>query len=106
MPVCVPQTGTFLNILYSSFLANIFAPLNLSLSLSLSLPHISSYFVTEAVPVIIVVVGAQTRCALLHSMRDLKYTQMNMQRSLILELILYEFEQDRNAREHLLCVGE
>ncbi len=42
----------------------------------------------------IVVVGALTCCALLHSMCDLKVTQMNMQHNLIQELMLYEFELD------------
>ena len=46
----------------------------------------------------IVVVGALT-CVLLHSVCDLKITQLNMQRRLIRLLMLYEFEQNHNAAE-------
>ena len=38
-------------------------------------------------------------CALLHSVYDLKVTQMNVQCSLIQELILYKFEVGHNATE-------
>ena len=41
----------------------------------------------------IVVVGVLTHCALLHSVRDLKITKVNVQCSIIEELMLYEFEQ-------------
>ena len=48
----------------------------------------------------IVVVGAQTRCALFRSMCDLKTKQMNVQRScLIRELLFYEFERGHNSAE-------
>ena len=54
---------------------------------------------TEAVPVMvgsIVVVGVLT-CTMLHSMCNLKATQMNMQHNLIQELMLYKFQ--------LGCIG-
>ena len=44
----------------------------------------------------IMVIGALT-CALLHSMCDLKATQMNDQHNLIWELILYELKLGYNA---------
>ena len=47
----------------------------------------------------IAVVGVLICCALLHSVCDLKVTQMNMQRSLIREFMLYKFELDPNATE-------
>ena len=47
----------------------------------------------------IVVVGAQTRYALLHSVWDLKAAQINVQCWLIQELLLYEFEVSHNADE-------
>ena len=50
----------------------------------------------------ITVVGALIHCALLHSVRDLKTAQMNVQRCLIRELMLYKFEQLRNNIRHLL----
>ena len=40
----------------------------------------------------IVVVGTLTRCALLKSPCDLKTSQINMQWSIIQDLMLYEFE--------------
>ena len=46
-----------------------------------------------------VVVGALTRCALLHSVCDFQVTQMNVQRSLIRELTLYKFELSHDAVE-------
>ena len=45
----------------------------------------------------IVVVGALTHCALLHSVCDLKAAQMNMQSSLIQELLLYKFKLSYNT---------
>ena len=45
------------------------------------------------------VVGALTHCALLHSICDLKATQMNMQFSLIEELMFYEFKLGHNVME-------
>ena len=39
----------------------------------------------------------QTRCTLLHSMCDLKATQMNVQGSLIRKLIYYKFEVGHNT---------
>ena len=39
----------------------------------------------------IIVVGALKGCALYYSGSDLKVAQMNMQRSLVRELILYKF---------------
>ena len=45
----------------------------------------------------IMVIGVLTCCALLHSMCDLKATQMNMQCSLIWKLMLYEFKLDYNT---------
>ena len=48
----------------------------------------------------IVVVGALTRCAFLHSVRDLKAARLNaVQRSLRWELSLYVFELDHNAAD-------
>ena len=55
----------------------------------------------------IVVLGTMTCCALFHSAWDLKATQMNMQRSLIREFVLYEFEQRYNVAEttkNISCV--
>ena len=45
------------------------------------------------------VVGMLTCCALLHSVHDLKATQMNVQHSLIHEFMLYEFELSHNTME-------
>ena len=45
------------------------------------------------------VFGVLTCCALLHSMYDLKAAQMNMQCSLIWELMLHKFELGHNASE-------
>ena len=63
--------------------------------------------VVQAVVGSIVVVGALTRCALLHSAYDLKAAQMNVQCNLIRELMLYKFEIDHSTAEttkkHLLC---
>ena len=47
----------------------------------------------------IVVVGALTCYTLLYSVSDLKAAQMNVQHSLIHELLLYEFEQGYNTVE-------
>ena len=47
----------------------------------------------------IVVVGGLRCCALLHSVSDLKATQMNVQHSLIQELLLYKFELGHKATE-------
>ena len=47
----------------------------------------------------IVVVGALTRCALLHSMYDLKAAQMDLQYSLIHKLILNKFKLSHKAVE-------
>ena len=47
----------------------------------------------------IVVVGVLTCCALLYCVRHLKDAQMNMQHSLIWELILYKFELCHNTAE-------
>ena len=44
----------------------------------------------------IMVVGVLTRCALLHSVCDLKAAQMNVWRSLIPEVILNEFKLGHN----------
>ena len=66
------------------------------------------YHVTEAIQAIegthavvgsIVIVDALMFYALLHFMYDLKATQINVQCSLIWELMLYEFELDPNAAE-------
>ena len=43
------------------------------------------------------VIGMLTHCALLHSMNYLKDVQMNEQRSLIQELMLYKFKLDNNV---------
>ena len=51
------------------------------------------------------VVGALTRCALLHSVCDLKAIQMNVQRSQNRELILYDFDLDDNATEATKNIG-
>ena len=45
------------------------------------------------------VVGALTRCALIHSACDLKTTQMNIQLCLIWELMLCEFKLGRNVAQ-------
>ena len=47
----------------------------------------------------IVVVGALTRCALLHCVCDLKAAQINVGYSLIRELILYEIELSNKVAE-------
>ena len=47
----------------------------------------------------IVVVGALTCCALLHSICDLKATQMNVPHSLIQKLMLYKFKLGQNTAE-------
>ena len=47
----------------------------------------------------IVVVGALTRCALRHSVWDLKAAQINMQGSLIWEFMLYKFRLGHNVAE-------
>ena len=44
-------------------------------------------------------VGVLTCCAFLHSVCDLKATQMNVQHSLIQELRLFESELGHNAAE-------
>ena len=48
---------------------------------------------------IIVVVDAQTHCALLHSVCDLKAAQMSVQHSQNHEFILYKFELGHNIME-------
>ena len=45
----------------------------------------------------VVGIGALTCCAELHSMCDLKATQMNVQCNLIRELMLYEFDLTHNT---------
>ena len=45
------------------------------------------------------VFGALTRCALLHSVQDLKAPQINMWRRLIRELMLLEFKLSHKAVE-------
>ena len=45
------------------------------------------------------VVGALTNCVLLHSMCNLKATQMNMQCSVMWELMYYELEVAHDAME-------
>ena len=55
----------------------------------------------------IVVVGALTCCALLHSMCDLKVTQMNMQHSIICDLMLCDFKLGcymTEATKNVFCV--
>ena len=47
----------------------------------------------------IVVVGALTPCAFLRCLYDLKAVRMNVQSSLIQELILYEFKMDHSTSE-------
>ena len=47
----------------------------------------------------IMVVGLLTGCALLHSVCDLKASQMKVQHCLIWELILYGFELSPNRKE-------
>ena len=51
------------------------------------------------VVVSIVVGSAQTCCALIQSMCDVKAAQMDVQFNLIQELILYEFDLSQNAAE-------
>ena len=60
------------------------------------------YQVTKTVQAVlgsIVVVDTLTRCAVLHSVCDLKVAEMNMQWSLIRELKLLEFEVGHNTWE-------
>ena len=57
----------------------------------------STYHATNAV--LIMMVGALIRCTLLHSMYNLKAAQMNVQYSLIQELMLYKFEPNHNIME-------
>ena len=45
------------------------------------------------------VVGALSRCTLLHSVCNFKATQMNVQHSLIQQPMLYEFKLGRNTTE-------
>ena len=47
----------------------------------------------------VVIVSAQTCCALLHSVSDLKVAHMNAQCSLVWELMFYEFELGHNTVE-------
>ena len=54
---------------------------------------------TLAVVGSIAVVGVVIHCPLLHSICDLKAVQMNLQCSLIWELMLYEFEQGHDTME-------
>ena len=51
----------------------------------------------------IVVVGALTRCALLHSECDFKVTKLNVQHSLIQELMLHEFEHSAEVIKNIYC---
>ena len=44
-------------------------------------------------------VGDLTQCILLYFVRDLKPAWMNVQHSLIQELMLYEFKRDYNVEE-------
>ena len=53
-----------------------------------------------------VVVGAQTRCALLHLVYNLKVVQVNRQSRLIQKRMLHEFEFSHNghgSKEKYLC---
>ena len=56
------------------------------------------------VVVSIVLVGTPTRCESLHTVSDLRATQMNVQRCLIRELIPYEFEQGHNSAKSIINV--
>ena len=47
----------------------------------------------------ILVVGILTHCALLHSVCDLKATQMNVQHSILWEFMFYKFKLAHNAME-------
>ena len=47
----------------------------------------------------IMVVGVLKFSALLHSLCDLKFTQMNVQGSLIQDIMLYKFKLEYNAKE-------
>ena len=47
------------------------------------------------------VVGVLTCCALLHSVFDFKATQINIQHSLIQEVMIYVFEHCQNAMEEI-----
>ena len=49
----------------------------------------------------IVVVGAQQRCLLLHSVYNLKAVQTNRKRCLIQDLVLYEFDPGYNVAESI-----
>ena len=54
----------------------------------------------------IVVAGALTRCALLYTVRYLIVVQMNVQRSLIRELRLFEFELNHHHHHHIVLVAQ
>ena len=71
-----------------------------------------SQFGTEAVQAVvgsIVVIGSLTCYALLHRKWDLKTTQMNVQCSLIRELMIYEIELGHNvtkATKNICCMKD
>ena len=92
---CIPM----LNTMVSQKFCNIFVHVSLQ----------CVYHVTKAVQAIvgnIVVVGALTQCALLHC--HLKAAHMNIQCSLVQELMLYETELGYNAAEpsKKICVED
>ena len=65
------------------------------------------YFKVPTVVGSIVVDGVLTGCTLLHSVCNLKASQMNVLHSLIQEIILYEFKLGHNAAEatkNICCV--
>ena len=62
--------------------------------------------ISRAVVGSIIVVGVQINCALFHSVFDSKSSQINVQRMIILELMLYEDEMANNvveAAKHMWC---
>ena len=69
------------------------------------------YYITKEVKAMggtecgsIMVIGVFIHCALLHSVCDLKATLINMQPSLIWELILYKIELVHNAMKITKCI--
>ena len=66
-----------------------------------------TYYRPQDVVGSITVMSALTRCALLHSVSDLKAPQMNVQYCLILEFMFSEFEVSYNvieATENICCI--
>ena len=61
--------------------------------------HVTEIVQAEEKPVVVSSITVVSAFILLHSVCNLKTTQMNVQRSLIRELMLYEFDLGHNATE-------